>query len=167
MAERDGTVTVPLEPRPVVFAARIAWTPFATRAVWLVALVLASCGSGGHSDEEAAPIVASGEARPEGTMVLDLYDVKDLTVPIRSYPGDGPRPTPWDESEATPPEDPVLWFEGDDLADLIRETIDTSVWAGGGVVDFRLGGILIVKAPPETHSRIRRLLEGLRAAAPR
>ncbi|MEN8148360.1 MAG: hypothetical protein ABFS86_00970 [Planctomycetota bacterium] len=107
------------------------------------------------------------ESEAMGDLVLDLYDVKDLTVPIKSFPGDDINLTPsggfgfglFEEEEI----DPIQAFEGDALADLIRDTIDTAVWDEGGDVQFREGGILIVTAPRETHAKINELLGGLRA----
>jgi len=108
------------------------------------------------------------EAEALGEMVLDLYDVKDLTVPIKSFPGQDINLTPsggfgfglFEEDEI----EPVQAFEGDALADLIRDTLDTAVWDEGGDVAFREGGILLVRAPRETHGKITQLLDGLRAS---
>jgi type II secretory pathway component GspD/PulD (secretin) len=106
------------------------------------------------------------EAEALGEMILDLYDVKDLTVPIKSFPGQDINLTPsggfgfFTEEEEI---DPIQAFEGDALADLIRDTIDTNVWDEGGDVAFREGGILLVRAPRETHARVQGLLDGLRA----
>jgi len=107
------------------------------------------------------------EAEALGEMVLDLYDVKDLTVPIKSFPGQDINLTPsggfgfglFEEEEI----EPVKAFEGDALADLIRDTLDKEVWDEGGDVAFREGGILLVRAPRETHAKVTNLLDGLRA----
>lgn len=107
------------------------------------------------------------EAESRGPVILDLYDVKDLTVPVRSFPGEDINLTPsggfgfafFEQEEI----EPIKIFEGDALGDLIRETIDPVVWDEGGDVQYREGGILIVKAPKETHAKIRDLLDGLRA----
>ncbi len=100
-----------------------------------------------------------------GNMLLDLYDVKDLTVPIQSFPGEDINLVPsggfgfgFEEEQA----EPMKAFEGDALAELVRNTIDPEVWDGGGDVQFREGGILIVKAPPATHKKVQDLLDGLR-----
>jgi type II secretory pathway component GspD/PulD (secretin) len=101
-----------------------------------------------------------------GKMLLDLYDVKDLTVPIQSFPGEDINLVPSGgfgfgfEEEAT---EPQKAFEGDALAELIRSSVDPEVWDAGGDVAFREGGILIVKAPTATHRKIVELLNGLRA----
>jgi len=117
-------------------------------------------------DKGVVQIGTTAEGR--GEMVLDLYDVKDLTVPIVSFPGEDMNLVPsggfgfgFDEAEELEPMKP---FEGDALADLIRDTIDIEVWDEGGDVQFREGGILIVKAPVSTHSKVRELLDGLRAS---
>ncbi len=107
-------------------------------------------------------------AEGRGTNVLDLYDVKDLTVPIQSFPGEDINLVPsggfgfgfGDEED----NEPIKPYEGDALADLIRDTIDPEVWDEGGDVTFREGGILVVKAPVETHKAVQNLLNGLRAS---
>ncbi len=101
-----------------------------------------------------------------GAPVLDIYDVKDLTVPIRPFPGKDINLVPsggaggfgFGEEEEQEPQ-PV--FAGDDLASLIQEMIDLG---DEGEVNFQEGGrLLVVKAPPDAHQRIRELLDGLRA----
>jgi len=94
--------------------------------------------------------------------------VKDLTVPIQSFPGEDINLVPsggfgfgFGEEEDL---EPMQQFEGDALADLIRDTIDPEVWDEGGDVTFREGGILVIKAPVDTHERVQNLLNGLRAS---
>ncbi|MCU0724631.1 MAG: hypothetical protein MUE73_02405 [Planctomycetes bacterium] len=101
-----------------------------------------------------------------GKMVLDLYDVKDLTVPIQSFPGEDINLVPsggFGFGFEEEPAEPQKAFEGDALAELIRSSIDPEVWDAGGDVAFREGGILIIKAPATTHRKVQDLLNGLRA----
>jgi len=105
-------------------------------------------------------VVVVGPPHPS-LLVLDLYDVRDMTVPIQSFPGDK-----WSrlgEGEGDP--EPRFCFEGGALAKLIRVTIDVDVWTSGGDVSYREGGVLIVMAPQRTHGRIQWLLRLLRVVA--
>jgi hypothetical protein len=109
-------------------------------------------------------------ARETPPPVLDLYDVKDLTVPIRSPPGcNGLCDCERDEHGFPVIEEPDLAFEGDDLAGLIRDVIDPEIWSEGPGhrVEYREGGVLIVVAPEPTHARIRTLLAAMRKAVAR
>ncbi len=112
-------------------------------------------------------VVVVGPPGHPSLLVLDLYDVKDMTVPIQSFPGDKwsrlGGEDPFAEWEEDP--EPRFRFEGDALAELIRDTIDVDVWTSGGDVTYREGGILLVKAPQRTHGRIQRLLNLLRVVA--
>ena len=108
------------------------------------------------------------QAEGRGKNVLDLYDVKDLTVSIQSFPGEDINLVPsggfgFGFDDFGSDSEPVRVFEGEALADLIQDTIDPAVWDEGGDVNFRDGGILIVRAPADTHLRVQSLLDGLRA----
>jgi tetratricopeptide (TPR) repeat protein len=131
-----------------------------------LALITLTKGLSHRIRQGVVQIGTSAEGRGEN--VLDLYDVKDLTVPIQSFPGEDINLVPsggfgfgfGDEEDL----EPMKQFEGDALADLIRDTIDPEVWDEGGDVTFREGGILVVKAPVDTHKKVQNLLNGLRAS---
>ena len=113
---------------------------------------------------EKGVVQITTETEGAGPLVLDIYDVKDLTVPIQSFPGEDINLVPsggfgfgFDEGEKP---EPIQTFEGDALADLIRDTINLG---DEGDVQFKDGSrILIVKAPAEAHHKIQDLLHGLR-----
>jgi len=108
------------------------------------------------------------EAR--GKNILDLYDVKDITAGIKDFPADDINLTPSGGSSFTLPADegaePRKTFEGEALKDLIQNNVDKEVWtAGGGAIDYREPGTLVVKAPASTHAKVRKILSDLRNTA--
>lgn len=105
--------------------------------------------------------------RPE--MKLRLFDVSRIVAAERAEPGPelGPRNIKgsafWERRE----EEPVKFFEGDALGDLIRETVFPQAWDMGGDIEYREGGVLLVKAPVEVLDRIGKLLGEMEKAATR
>jgi len=104
----------------------------------------------------AAPVPGTtGEGEhPRETIVLDLYDVRDLT--------EGAVPEPMQEPVEAP-KPPACRIPGKVIVRLIRETIETTGWAEGAWgIEYREPGTLVIRAPGEIHTGIRRLLGVLR-----
>lgn len=143
------------------------------RLGFLLLLTVAACAEEVPDKDVAGNREAPLENRTTDALILDLYDVKDLTIPIQSFPGcNGLCDCERDEDGFNVVEEPDLAFEGDDLAGLIRGIIDPEIWSEGAdsregsVVGYREGGCLIVRAPEATHERIRKLLAAVRQAVP-
>jgi type II secretory pathway component GspD/PulD (secretin) len=101
----------------------------------------------------------------QGALVVQLYDVKDLATPIANFPGDEINLDPKGEhAEKEEAKEPVAEFVLDNIAELITNNVDKSVWEGGGSVEPVPPGTLVVKCPAGTHSKVQQLLDGLRGA---
>lgn len=97
---------------------------------------------------------------------LDLYDVQDLTYGMADFPGVdislaqdsiGVAAATGDEAKQQ--------FTGEDLANLIKNTIHKDQWeeADGKSIQFQ-NGLLIVRNSIEMHKQIRKFLSDLRAS---
>ena len=95
------------------------------RSIALSLLLLAGCGTSSSPDQvvyvpdfdtEIAQAAQIGD--PGNTFVLELYDVRDLTAPIRSFPGEdinllnsggaaGDVRADWSPRLATSPQEPL------------------------------------------------------------
>ncbi len=97
---------------------------------------------------------------------LELYDVQDLTYGIQDFPGVDISLTP-DQigTTVTTDEGAKQQFTGEDLANLIKNTIKKDQWeeADGKSVQFQ-NGLLIVRNSVEIHKSIRKFLSDLRAS---
>jgi len=88
--------------------------------------------------------VRIGASLPASMYFLRRHDIADLVAPA---PGSGTKGS----------------LAGDGIADRVRDQIDPAVWKEGGKVWF--GGedkVLMVRAPPKTHERVRVYLAELR-----
>lgn len=97
---------------------------------------------------------------------LELYDVQDLTYGMQDFPGvDISLAQDAIGAQVTQGEEAVQQFTGEDLANLIKNTIHKDQWeeADGKSVQFQ-NGLLIVRNAVETHKSIRKFLSDLRAS---
>ena len=101
-------------------------------------------------------------------MELRIFDISMLVTPhlAQSGPHLGPDNQFWEEDYAD--FEPESFIEGDALADLIRDTIETETWdTGWADIQFREGGRLIVRNLPSVNRKIETFLAALAAAAGR
>lgn len=97
---------------------------------------------------------------------LELYDVQDLTYGMQDFPGvDISLAQDAIGAQVTQGEEAVQQFTGEDLANLIKNTIHKDQWeeADGKSIQFQ-NGLLIVRNAVETHKAIRKFLSDLRAS---
>jgi Flp pilus assembly secretin CpaC/tetratricopeptide (TPR) repeat protein len=112
-------------------------------------------------------VLVTTQDQVRGAPVLDLYDVKDITIGIVDFPADDINLQPsggggfaLPVEEGAEPRKPI---EGDKIKELITANIDKDVWGNNGAaVEFREPGTLVVKAPVSTHAKIRKLLSDIR-----
>ena len=101
---------------------------------------------------------------------LHIYDVRDLVQPIVDYPGFDPNLAPsggfgFGFSDAEDVE-PLPFFEGDAMVDLIRDIVFPESWDELASVDISYqNGVLLVRHTAGVHARIRDLLDRFRSRA--
>ncbi|MBV8878500.1 MAG: tetratricopeptide repeat protein, partial [Planctomycetaceae bacterium] len=97
---------------------------------------------------------------------LDLYDVQDLTYGMADFPGvDISLATDSIGTAVAAGEEAKQQFTGEDLANLIKNTIHKDQWeeADGKSIQFQ-NGLLIVRNSVDMHKQIRKFLSDLRAS---
>ncbi len=118
-----------------------------------------------HMIEDGVVVVTTTEALKK-KVNLELYPVQDLTYGLQDFPG--VNITLDDQGLATTAggeEGAKQQFTGEDLATLIKNTIEKDNWdeANGQSVVFQ-NGLLIVRNAVEIHKKIRKFLSDLRAS---
>jgi hypothetical protein len=97
---------------------------------------------------------------------LELYDVQDLTYGMADFPGvDISLAQDAIGTAVAAGEEAKQQFTGEDLANLIKNTIHKDQWeeADGKSIQFQ-NGLLIVRNSIEMHKQIRKFLSDLRAS---
>jgi type II secretory pathway component GspD/PulD (secretin)/tetratricopeptide (TPR) repeat protein len=97
---------------------------------------------------------------------LELYDVQDLTYGMQDFPGvDISLAQDAIGTTIAQGEEVVQQFTGEDLANLIKNTIHKNEWeeADGKSIQFN-NGLLIVRNAVEVHKAVRKFLSDLRAS---
>ncbi|HYF01278.1 MAG TPA: hypothetical protein VEJ18_20310 [Planctomycetota bacterium] len=97
---------------------------------------------------------------------LELYDVQDLTYGMQDFPGvDISLAQDAIGAQIAGGEEARQQFTGEDLANLIKNTIQKDQWeeADGKSIQFQ-NGLLIVRNSVELHRAIRKFLSDLRAS---
>jgi type II secretory pathway component GspD/PulD (secretin) len=106
-------------------------------------------------------------------LVIKLHDVRDLTVPVKDFPGVRIRLRD-NESEVgggfgglkfgDDDDDQIEEIELDLLPELIVESVVPEAWEDGGGLGtiFPIGGQLLVRTTPDVHNEIRGFLSELR-----
>ncbi len=97
---------------------------------------------------------------------LELYDVQDLTYGLQDFPGVEISLSQDSLGTTTAPEEgPKQQFTGDDLANLIKNTIGKGQWEESDGKSIRHNnGLLIVSNSVEIHKALRKFLSDLRAS---
>lgn len=119
-----------------------------------------------HTIEDGVVIVTTTDALKKKVR-LELYPVQDLTYGLQDFPG--VNITLDDQGLGTAAagaeEGAKQQFTGEDLANLIKNTIDKDNWdeANGQSVVFQ-NGLLIVRNALDVHKKIRKFLNDLRAS---
>ncbi len=113
--------------------------------------------------------ITSPEEAWRGTTVMRIYDVRDLTMRIRNFPGTrirlrgdegGGGGGPVWEDEDEPVEVPTI----DDLEEIILEVTSPDSWDNNPDASIlQIMGLLIIRQTPEVHREIAHLLAQLRA----
>ena len=112
-------------------------------------------------------IISADEAR--GDYVLEMYDIRDLTVTPSDYSSKDfnlmPSGTDTDSFlDGVEDDDPVPYIGEDSLLSLIEENIDPEGWSDDPERTIQLlPGTLVVRQVPEVHAQIQGLLNDLRA----
>ena len=108
---------------------------------------------------------------PSGDYVLDVYDIRDLSKTIASFPAKDFNLTPsnavvpYDEYEEEDEAAPDV-IATDVLVDLIRENIEPSSWEDDANNTITtIGHYLVVRQSPAVHDKINQLLTDLRNSA--
>ncbi|MBX3461759.1 MAG: hypothetical protein KF830_01195 [Planctomycetes bacterium] len=116
-------------------------------------------------------VVIGNRSQAAGTIVSDIYPVKDLVFKrtqflpprINLIPGESSDDTPRTGSEG---EDPVAGIELGDLVNNLKEATDPKYWEQEGVaINAEDTGLLSVQASPEMHAKIKQVLDDMRRFA--
>jgi hypothetical protein len=142
-----------------------------------LALVAQEPGSGERVDDlikelesKLADKAAKARAKKPLTIEMHLYDVRDPATWGRDYPGrdlnvgvSGGYGFGFGEEEEL---EPMAFYEGDALADMIRDNIAPDSWdeLARANVDYR-NGVILVNHTPGIHARVAKLLDNLRGRA--
>ncbi len=118
-----------------------------------------------HTVRDNTVIITSADTLKK-QVKLELYDVQDLTYGIQDFPGvDISLSQDTIGTQIAVDEGKKSVFTGEDLANLIQNTIHKDQWeeANGQSIQFQ-NGLLIVRNSIEVHKSIRRFLSDLRAS---
>jgi hypothetical protein len=124
--------------------------------------------------ESLKAALAEAEDRPERQPIrfeLRIYDIRDLTHSIRDYPGESINLIPSGGFGFGFGEDlevePMPFYQGDAIADMVRDNIVPASWDELRSVDvqYRMSGLLLVRHTPAVHEMIADMLAKLRARA--
>ncbi|MBL8727805.1 MAG: hypothetical protein JNM25_05205 [Planctomycetes bacterium] len=116
-------------------------------------------------------VVLGNKSQATGTIVNDIYPVKDLVFKhtqflpprIRDIPGEGSDDTPRTGSEG---DDPVAGIELGDLVQNLKEATDPKYWESEGVaINAEDSGLLSVQASPDMHAKVKQVLSDMRRFA--
>jgi Flp pilus assembly secretin CpaC len=116
-------------------------------------------------------VVLGNKSQATGTIVNDIYPVKDLVFKhtqflpprIRDIPGESSDDTPRTGSEG---DDPVAGIELGDLVTNLKEATDPKYWESEGVaINAEDSGLLSVQASPEMHAKVKLVLSDMRRHA--
>lgn len=116
-------------------------------------------------------VVLGNKSQATGTIVNDIYPVKDLVFKhtqfmpprIRDIPGENSDDTPRTGSEG---DDPIAGIELGDLVTNLKEATDPKYWESEGVaINAEDSGLLSVQASPEMHTKVKQILADMRRHA--
>lgn len=114
---------------------------------------------------EGGMVIISSQAAYEARKVkLEIYDVQDLTYRMPDLPGKEIGLTEEGVQLVETPAEAQPQFGGEDLVQLIKDTIDKNSWEQEGRSISFQNGLLITKTTAETHARVRKFLSELRAS---
>ncbi|MEW6741122.1 MAG: hypothetical protein AB1486_00035 [Planctomycetota bacterium] len=111
--------------------------------------------------------IVSQDEPPTG-QVLQIYDIRDLTKTITSFPAKDFNLRPSVLTEPTPEEPPEpapIVVAGDKLIELIQGTIEPGTWDPPNSISQVSDKALIVRHQPRVQEQIKRLLADLRENA--
>lgn len=116
-------------------------------------------------------VVLGNRSQATGTIVNEIYPVKDLVFKhtqfmpprIRDIPGESSDDTPRTGSEG---DDPVAGIELGDLVQNLKDATDPKYWESEGVaINAEDSGLLSVQASPEMHAQVLQVLSDMRRFA--
>ncbi|MHC4470986.1 MAG: hypothetical protein ACYS99_08475 [Planctomycetota bacterium] len=112
------------------------------------------------------------KAKAKKPLVIEfhMYDVRDLVQRLPDYPGRELNLVPsggfgfgFDDGEEA---EPMAFYEGDAIADMIRENVAPASWDELSRVEVQYrNGVILVNHTPGIHARIAKLLDRLRGRA--
>ena len=122
--------------------------------------------------EDAKRALAAKQAGKPKALAFEqhLYDLRDLTTPVRDHPARSLNLVPsggfgfgFGEEYA---EEPLAFYEGDTIADMIREYVQPDSWdeLRSASIEYR-NGILVVTHTARVHEEIAAFLAELRSRA--
>jgi PHD/YefM family antitoxin component YafN of YafNO toxin-antitoxin module len=104
--------------------------------------------------DERKVVIIEAERYAAMQLKLEIYDVRTLTAPVADQPV-----AALGEEEPREPQSPMA---GEDLVQLVKDTIDRASWDGNERSILYQNGLLVVKAMPEVHAKIPKFLARLR-----
>jgi type II secretory pathway component GspD/PulD (secretin) len=116
-------------------------------------------------------VLIGDKSQAAGTLDLIVYPVRDIILPRTQFLPPRIRDIPGEEFEDVPRtggegEDPVSYIEIADLETMVRTATDPTYWESEGVeIRAEDTGFLAIKASPEMHAQVRRVLNDMRRFA--
>ena len=103
----------------------------------------------------------------DGRNIIKLYDVRDITMKIKNFPGikirlkgnSAGNEVSWEEED-----EPIIdGIESDDLEEIIPDFVANGNWdENPGASIQQIGGMLLIRQAPEVHYEIMKLLAEIR-----
>lgn len=110
-------------------------------------------------------IFISNEEGTRGDLFMKLYDVRDLTHAMASFPGPSLEiPEPGGQgSQLLPPIEPETRPETAEFIDIIKQVVAPATWTdGNGTSVEEYNGAMVVTQSAEVHAQVDELLRALR-----
>lgn len=110
-------------------------------------------------------LVISTREEVERTTVTIAYDVRDLLMSIRDFPGPEiglSQPGQSADTEFIEVADPPVYSDPDALMDLLKKSVAPEAWSSEKATMAYLNGNLVVSASRSVHAELRKLLGMLR-----
>lgn len=110
-------------------------------------------------------ILISNAEGTRGDLFMKIYDIRDLTHPMTSFPGPNLTiPAPGEQgSTLLPAIESTAAPEGaDQFIEIIRQVVSSSTWDTGGAAITEYNGSMVVTQSAEVHGQVDELLRALR-----
>lgn len=104
-------------------------------------------------------IVEEDDKNKKAKLTTRLYDIRDITMPIRDFKGPNVKTGEVDDADDGNDRDIETT---DDIIELVEDSVEPDLWGNDGYAIVAFKGQLIVTASTEVHGKVSNLLALLR-----